>query len=422
MISPRSDGPRRDGRGRSPERAPARSSRGTFPRLSKPALAVVAGTSCGVAAVLVALNVGDGSGQAARVAQRPDPRQASQSPIAAGPAATAEQDRDRGTATLPGSGRAATRPKKRCTVDKVLAPTCGAWWGAAVNTYPQPAALRAFERKIDRPVAVYHKYYRGKQVFPSRTDIALAREPGRRRLLLLNWKPDAGESWAKVASGSMDGHIDTLSAHIKRNFPERFWLAIHHEPEEEVRERPGSGYTAADYRAMFRHVVKRFRENGVDNAVFTMVYMGYSGYVVKPWFKATYPGNDVVDWIGFDAYADPSVKTFTHLVDRAAPAERRLGIAGFYRWARANLSSRKPLMLSEWGGTELSGDPRDKAELFRSIAREIKSYPALKALIYWDAKNGHKFGDTRVDASGQALQAYRALGRLPYFNPAVPKR
>ncbi|GAA2604897.1 hypothetical protein SMC26_11355 [Actinomadura fulvescens] len=419
MISPRPDGPRRGGGVPSPGPTSARCSKAGLPHLAKSALAVVTGASCAFAAALVALNLADGSGPATRAAA-PWYQQIHKAPIAA--AGAAEKARNGDGARLSSQERATTRPKARCTVNRVLAPSCGAWWGVAVNDYPQPKALRAFERKIDRSVAIYHRYYRGKKVFPSRTDIALAREPGRRRLLMLNWKPDAGESWARVASGSMDGHIDELSAHIKQKFPERFWLAIHHEPEEEVREQAGSGYRAADYRAMFRHVVKRFRRNGVDNVVFSMIYMGYSGYVVKPWFKTLYPGNDVVDWIGFDAYADPSVKTFAHLVDRAAPREHKLGIAGFYRWARKNLSNRKPLMLSEWGGTEMSGDPRDKAELFRSIARQIKSYPALKALIYWDAQNGHKFGNTRVDASDQSLRAYRKLGHMPYFNPPVPRR
>ena len=92
-----------------------------------------------------------------------------------------------------------------------------------------------------------------------------------RRILLLNWKPDIGRSWASVAAGSMDGQIDRLAAHIKATFPEKFFMVIHHEPEEEVRPAAGSGYTADDFRNMFRHVVKRFRADGVHNALFTVV-------------------------------------------------------------------------------------------------------------------------------------------------------
>ncbi|WP_067822312.1 hypothetical protein [Actinomadura kijaniata] len=398
-------------------REPGPAPRGRSRRRLGPFAAVVAGASCGAATAFAVVAADGRDGNATPVARtvRQQPEATGRPPA---PADTAGLGR-----VVPAPARPSARPDRRCHVDRLLVPSCGAWWGAAVNTWPQGPALRAFERKIGRPVGVYHTYYRGRKIFPSAGDIALAREPGRRRLLLLNWKPDApGTTWRQVADGAVDDHIDRLSKHFREKFPERFWLAIHHEPEEEVRETPGSGYTAADYRAMFRHVVQRFRRNGVDNAVFTMVYMGYSGYVVKPWFRTLYPGDDVVDWIGFDPYAEPRVRSFAQLVDEAAPRERDLGIAGFYRWSRRNLSDDKPLMLSEWGGTEMTGDPAKKAELFRSIGRQIERFPALKALVYWEHHNGPKFGDTRVDASPQSLAAYRELGRRPYFNPPVPKR
>ncbi|SEG46721.1 Glycosyl hydrolase family 26 [Thermomonospora echinospora] len=385
----------------------------------RPVLAAVTGVCCGAVATMVALDPGTPSGQAFSASQavrqegpRPVPPPIERLPDVPGNAVPDSRD----------AAPAAPRQTGECTVDRLLVPSCGAWWGAAVSDFPQDQAVRDFEHKIGRPLAIYHDYHRGRKLFPTETDIAIAREPGRRRLLLLNWKPDDGESWAQVAAGSMDDHIDVLSRHIKRNFPERFWLAIHHEPEDEVRESPGSGYTATDFRNMFRHVVQRFRANGVDNAIFTVVFMAYSGYVIKPWYKKLYPGDDVVDWIGYDAYAFATTKTFSQLVDQAAPNEHKQGLEGFYRWSRRHFSDDKPMMLGEWGGSELSGDPGDKARLFRSLGRQIKNFPALKALVYWEHPNGPKFGDTRVDSSPMALQAYREIGRLPYFNPPVPPR
>src|ERR1700752_1911916 len=101
----------------------------------------------------------------------------------------------------------------------------------------------------------------------------------------------------------MDAHIGRLSQHIKQNFPERFWLIIHHEPEEEINLQAGSGYTPADYSRMFRHVVQRFRANGVKNILFPVAFRGYSHWYVMPWYMQIYPGNDVVDWVAIDPYA-----------------------------------------------------------------------------------------------------------------------
>jgi hypothetical protein len=77
----------------------------------------------------------------------------------------------------------------------------------------------------------------------------------------------------------MDPELDRLAAHMRRTWTEPFFLTIHHEPEEEVREIPGSGYRADDYAAMFRHVVERLRAQGVVNAVRVFDVMGTAKYV-----------------------------------------------------------------------------------------------------------------------------------------------
>ncbi|MBK1646420.1 hypothetical protein CKO25_17565 [Thiocapsa imhoffii] len=66
--------------------------------------------------------------------------------------------------------------------------------------------------------------------------------------------------------------------------------------------------TPARYRAMFRYVVERFREEGADNVLF--VFCPNAESVPHPlwdgaiWNTASayYPGDDVVDLLGFDGY------------------------------------------------------------------------------------------------------------------------
>jgi hypothetical protein len=98
-----------------------------------------------------------------------------------------------------------------------------------------------------------------------------------------------------VAAGEQNARIDRLSAHIKATYTGTFFMAIHHEPENDVDTTAGSGMTAKDYAAMFAHTAKRMRVNGVTNVVFVMAYMNIDKWNQSPWWRDLYPGNDAVD-------------------------------------------------------------------------------------------------------------------------------
>jgi hypothetical protein len=320
----------------------------------------------------------------------------------------------------PRSDEESTKPEK-CTISAKLVPSCGAWWGVTpvIGAHQNPAmAVRAYERQIGRSVDTYHGYHSGSQLFPSANEIALTRESGKHRMLVLNWKPDNGKTWRQVAAGAADAQIAREASYLKTHFTKQFWLVIHHEPEEEVRTGTRSGYTAADYRAMFRHVVSQFRARGARNILFTMVYMGYSGYMVKPWFKDLYPGDAYVDWVGFDPFAKSNIKDFSGLVNKVAAAQEDLGFPGFYDYAEKYFPN-KPLMLSEWAVLETPGDPGRKAAFYRDIGRQFANFPHIKALAYYNtthAVNMPDGGDTSIDATPSALKAFKALGKQPEFN------
>lgn len=319
------------------------------------------------------------------------------------------------------AGKSAT-PTAKCTVSAKLVPSCGAWWGVtpAIGTRQDPRdVVREYERRAGRTVDLVHTYHQGSQLFPTPAEIALTRGSGdHRRMLVLNWKPDVGKTWRQVADGAVDGQIAREAAYLKTHFTKKFWLVIHHEPEEEVRTDAKSGHTADDYRAMFQHVVAQFRAHGVRNALFTVVFMGYTGYMAKPWFKDLYPGDRYVDWIGYDPFAKSNVKDYANLVNKVAPKQQELGFPGFYDYSARNLPD-KPLMLSEWAVLETPGDPGRKAAFFRSVAAQFAKYPRIKALSYYNTQHAVNMpdgGNTTIDASDEALKAFRALGKRPEFN------
>ncbi|MET9068330.1 hypothetical protein [Streptosporangium sandarakinum] len=348
----------------------------------------------------------------------------------------------------------------------VLVPTCGAWWGIAPEVFTGRSPARALERaeaRMGRRAGIVHVYHRGAELFPTAEERSIAAGPGGPRLLLVNWKPSFDRTWAEIARGALDRRIDRLAGHIRRTFPGRFFLTVHHEPENDVREEPGSGMTAADYAAMFRHVVTRLRERGVRNAVTVMTYMGAPNWAVAPWFARLYPGDDVVDWVALDPYLDPSAEGrtgssagigpsagmdpsaaadhpaggrtntrtdssagtdpstrtdpstgtggFAGLVDRTRPDAA--GWPGFHRWMRWRFPD-KPIMLAEWGVFERPGRPGAKAAFFAAVRREMRLYPQIKALVYFDSPRAPR-GDTRFDATADAARAFAGLVRDPYL-------
>ena len=72
-------------------------------------------------------------------------------------------------------------------------------------------------------------------------------------------------------------------------------------------------------------------------------------------------------------------------------------------------------MLAEWGVTETT-DPNAKANFFNTMPTLEKSFPAIKALLYWNAA-GYP---TRIDSSPQSLAAFQALAQNPIYNQPLP--
>jgi hypothetical protein len=306
-----------------------------------------------------------------------------------------------------------------CTVDAKLVPSCNVLWGAAAGGFsetPRDQALREWEQKSGRVSSVYHTYHRGDEMFPTKAEIAMAGEVGKPRVLFTNWKVAYGTKWANVAAGQQDARIDRLAAYIKANYRETFFMAIHHEPENDVVATAGSGMTAKDYAAMFRHTVQRMRAQGADNVVFVVAYMGLEKFYNQPWWYDLYPGDDVVDWIGLDAYlaSQPGGYHFGTLTDLVNRTTDKTKFPGFYNWHQASHAD-KPLMLSEWGVHEYATDPSQKAKILSTVLTELDNFPAIKGMVWFDTAKDQNGSDIRIDSSPQSLVEFRKIAADPRF-------
>lgn len=257
---------------------------------------------------------------------------------------------------------------------------------------------------------VVHVYHRDGELFPTPAERASAFQPGKNRLLMINWKPATDSTWHQVAQGYADPRIDRLANHLNKTFRQRFFLAIWHEPENDVNQAAGSGDSAADYAAMYRHVVSRLRGDGVTYAITVMDYTGYAKWALKNWFASLWPGDSYVDWIGIDPYGSSSKTATTH--DFTGLINHRDGsFPGYYTWATMRHPG-KPIMLAEWGIAPAPGDPTGQARFFRSVIERLGSFPRIKAMFYFDSPTPPP-GQSRVYLAQDpsALRAYRSLSR-----------
>jgi Glycosyl hydrolase family 26 len=322
----------------------------------------------------------------------------------------------------PAPSQPAPADPSTCTVSEKLVPTCNVLWGAAAGGFsetPRDQALREWEAKSGRTASIYHTYHKGDEQFPTKAEIAMANEPGKPRILFTNWKVGYGTKWSKVASGGMDARIDKLSAHIKANYTAPFFMAIHHEPENDVSTTAGSGMTAKDYAAMFRHTVQRMRANGVNNVVFVMAYMNVEKWNNSSWWWDLYPGNDVVDWVAVDSYINAQPGGFHHgdfnyLMNRT----NNKAFPGWYNWA---VTKNKPIMLAEWAVYECKTkcDPNEKAKLHATVVPQLKGMPAIKAVVAFDTASDQQGLDMRIDSTPQALTSFQKIAADPMFQVRV---
>jgi beta-mannanase len=319
----------------------------------------------------------------------------------------------------PATAQAAAPAPARCVTDAKLVPSCGVLWGAAAGGFtnkPRDVEHKNWETLSGRTATIFHTYHKGDEKFPTAAEVAMVRDPAKPRVLLLNWRVEYGSTWANVAAGKLDARIDAFAARVKATLPEKFFLVLNHEPEDDVRTDAASGMTAKHFAASYRHVIKRLKAKGLSNMVNVVAYMGNEKWMAQPWWADLYPGDDVVDWIGLDSYVSSELNyyhagVFADLLDRRAK-----GGEGFYSWATTKHAS-KPLMVAEWGAYHRIGKVVNKAKQFNSVLPELAKRPKVKAIVYFDTK-ADKFGDRdiSIDSSPSSLAAFRRLAASPKFN------
>lgn len=290
----------------------------------------------------------------------------------------------------------------RSATADTLVPATGRLFGAFVDPAGSPgrpvtgdsqAAVDAFERRLGRSLDLRRVFLRWDDPIDSatvRADIERGRTP------VVSVRPQRRDgsriSWADVASGTVDADI-AAQARAVRSLGAPVFLSFHHEPDVE-----STFGSPAQYVAAWRHYVQQMRTAGASGAAFTwiMTPSSFGSASVGAGADAYYPGDDVVDWAGLDAYnwlgCSPGKPAAWRPLAQVVSPFRTFG-------ARHG----KPLMLAEWGSVEDPADPGRKAAWLRDGMAALDSMPEIKAVSYFSTRGNCDWWADSSDGSWTAF-------------------
>lgn len=275
-------------------------------------------------------------------------------------------------------------------------PTTGAYLGAYVQPerFLDPERVEAiedYERSIGRQLDIVHNFHTWTDPFPDVLDQTVATSGS---IPLISW---AAQDTQLVVSGTEDALIRERARSLKKlQVP----LLLRWRWEMDRPNLASVVHSPRDYIDAWKRIRAIFASEGATNASFVWCPLaeGFANGRAQPY----YPGDDQVDWLCADAYADQPTTALSSVLDP------------FLRWAK---SHDKPIIIGEYGTQPGRADRR--AAWVAETASYFRASPQIKAVVYFDCqvdRDGRK-RDWSLRTSTTDLAAIRRMGAEPAFNP-----
>ncbi|WP_457460667.1 glycoside hydrolase family 26 protein [Streptomyces sp. TE5632] len=320
------------------------------------------------------------------------------------------------------SGPSGSEPSgmgEECRPTELLEPPCGAWFGAFVphERTNLEDRVKAYERRVGRKLDIVYTYHdmslregarrEGQLLSPEEQRV------GEDRMLLLSWESKwwggtkaQQPTWKEIADGDLDATVIDVQARRVKDYGQRTGKKVFLSFDLEMDTRTPDNGTPAQYVKAYRHIHDRFRELGVDNVVWTWIITGYLNH--GDLFKGMYPGDEYVDWIGYNQYNYYRChKTEWLTFEQTQTAT--------HDWVRENISADKPLMLSEFGSAADDSRPERQAEWYARVPPVLKGLDGVKAALQWNHRDPGPHCDLAV-ANEAAWESLREVVSDPYLN------
>jgi hypothetical protein len=305
---------------------------------------------------------------------------------------------------------AASASTSTCTVSSKMVPSCGAWFGEALEPEGQslPDAVSAQEAALNRPLDIVHTFHAFHDEFPTAGEKAVAATGA---MLFYDWGPRNGHGatphWSTIASGAEDSAIKQEALRLKA-LKKPVMLAFSHEPEMYYGTKDEHG-SPAQFVAAYRRVHKLFQKEGAYNVLWVWDMMGSPATSWFNRYEQYWPGDYFVDWVAWDPYNSGGCaegKPWRSLTTAAKP---------FYDWLLGHGHGNKPFMLGEYGSSELASDPTAKAGWFNDIPTELQGMPKIKAMVYFNVDARPNRCGWQAASTAKSWTAFKTLSNSGPF-------
>jgi beta-mannanase len=291
-------------------------------------------------------------------------------------------------------------------------------FGTYRNVFPNDlSSVASYEQATGKQMTIIHWYalWGGWKHEFSRADLEVVDRRG--SIPMITWEPWAGVPndpvWslrAGILSGRHDAYIESWArgmAAYGKPVLLRFAHEMHNQPAYPW-ALDNFGNTASDYLAAWRHVRNIFDRNGANNVawVWNPNTMGESSAAsYAPIYRALYPGDAYVDWVGLDLY-----NTGPRL-DWGAPYWRSFASVASEPYAAVTALTNKPLVLGEVGSAETGGDKARwiSEGLGPSL---VQQFPRVRAIVWFDINKEESWA---VQSSSSSRAAFVAALRQRQF-------
>lgn len=328
------------------------------------------------------------------------------------PTTTATAPQSTPTRTPPPTRTSKPEPTPpRCTRSALQVPTCGLLWG--IYSSPSAAAdwvtgVTDVEQVTGQRYDIVKRYHDWSNagangVFPDAAEHELGADG--RRLLFVAWTSNifgtgTSAAWRDIATGGYDESVIIPAAQRLKAWGHPVFLDFDHEMDAAARYANG---TKAEYVAAYRHIHDVFTAQGARNVIWVWTPTGHLANAAR--IAAMYPGEEYVDWVGFDPYNFYACRG-------GAWKDPATTIGGFYQWLLDSGYGDKPFMLAEYGSAPHPGDPSAKGAWYAALGDALADRPNIRAAIVF---NSYKACDFRVSADSSSAAGYAELARHPHI-------
>ncbi len=226
--------------------------------------------------------------------------------------------------------------------------------------------------------------------------------------LVVTWMAN-GYNAQDLVDGKADEYIRDYAKGVK-GFGDEIWLRPLHEANGDWYDwgvgKSGAGNTDANVAEAFRHIVKIFREENVENVKWVWT-TNASNQGSGTTLTGNYPGDEYVDYISIDGYnwgkcqSWSSWQTFSQVFKRAYNA-------------LANID--KPLFIAEISSSELGGNKAEWiTDMFEHFATD---FSRVFAVMWFSQSKEANEGDWALNTSQEAVDAWKAgIAKMKAMEP-----